>query len=147
MALRWLAGQGVQDAAVLLAAAGGQPLQAKALADAGIGGGDWQALPQAVARGRSQALAGWPVPRVVDALNKLCHDAMALAAGGAPRYFPAGSVPAGAAPAALNAWASELARVARHGEHPWNEGLLVESLVLQGSAALARPQPLGTLKP
>jgi len=151
LALQWLAGQGVQDAAVLLAAAGGRPLEAKALAEAGIAGAHWRALPQAVAQGRAQALAGWPVPRVVDALNKLCHDAMALAAGGAPRYFPAGSVPPGATLPALNAWASELARVARHDEHAWNEGLLVESLVSQGRAALAAAAPhaaraLGTLK-
>jgi hypothetical protein len=36
-----------------------------------------------------------------------------------------------------------VARVARHAEHPWNEGLLVEALVRAGSEALqsARPQP------
>ena len=78
---------------------------------------------------------------------------MALAVGGAPRYFPAGAVPGGANPAALNGWASALSRVARHDEHPWNEALLVEALVAQGRAALSAteaatssgPRALGTL--
>ena len=145
---RWLAGQGVAEPDVLLAAAGGEPLAAKALADAGIGATAWRSLPAAVARGQGAAMSGWPVPRVVDALQKLCHDAMALAAGGAPRYFPPGSVPAGAgmaAMAALAAWHQALARVARHDEHPWNEGLLIDALVAQGHVALAlAPAPVGS---
>jgi DNA polymerase-3 subunit delta' len=36
----------------------------------------------------------------------------------------------------LVAWSHELARVARHDDHPWNEGLLMESLVQQGATAL-----------
>ena len=135
---RWLAGQGVDDAEVLLAAAGGWPLDAKVLADAGIDAAAWRALPAAVARGQGAALAGWPVPRVVDALQKLCHDALLLAAGGsAPRYFPPGSVPAGASIAALSGWGRELGRIARHDEHQWNEGLLLDTLVAQGRSALA----------
>ena len=31
-------------------------------------------------------------PMVLDALIKLCHDGMAVAVGGAPRYFPVQSV-------------------------------------------------------
>ncbi len=155
-ALQWLAGQGVKDAELLLAAAGGRPLDARALAADGIDGATWRALPGAVARGQAQGLLAWPVPRAIDALQKLCHDAMTLAVGGAPRYFPAGAVQASAQPAALNAWASALSRVARHDEHPWNEALLVESLVALGQTALAhrdaaqagkpaKSPPLGTL--
>ena len=129
----WLAGQGVKDPAVLLAATAGRPLEALALAQAGIDAAAWAQLPRALARGDAQALAGWPVPRAVDALQKLCHDGMAVAAGGTPRYFPAASLPRRPHGPALAEWSAELVRVARHDEHPWNEGLLLESL-----SALAR---------
>jgi DNA polymerase III subunit delta' len=142
---RWLGEQGVDEPGVLLAAAGGLPLAAEALADAGITAAMWRALPAAVARGQGGVMAGWPVPLVIDALQKLCHDAMVLACGGAARYFPAGSVPAGAGVAALSTWQSELARVARHDEHPWNEGLLLDALLAQGRRALA-PTPKDRLR-
>ena len=130
----WLQAQGVADAAVLLAAAGGAPLAARDLAAAGIDGAAWSALPRAVARGQAHALAGWPLPRAIDALQKLCHDAMRVALGGAPSYFAPAALPSGAPLPALAAWAKSLARVARHDEHPWNEGLLLEALVLEGRA-------------
>jgi len=130
----WLAEQGVRDAPVLLAAAGGAPLAARDLAAAGIDAAVWLALPKAVARGQAVALAGWPVPRAVDALQKLCHDAMAQAVGGAPRYFAAQALPAGARMVPLCAWARSLSRVARYDEHPWNDGLLLEALVSEGRA-------------
>jgi DNA polymerase-3 subunit delta' len=131
-AAAWLEEQGVRDAPVLLAAAGGAPLAARELAVAGIDAAGWLALPRAVARGQAAALAGWPVPRAVDALQKLCHDAWVVAVGGAPRYFAAQALPPGARPGLLNGWAKSLARVARHDEHPWNDGLLVEALVSEG---------------
>jgi DNA polymerase-3 subunit delta' len=76
------------------------------------------------------------VPRVVDALQRVCHDALALAVGAAPRYFPA--MPRSGSPAldGLLAWAAELRRVARHAEHPWQAPLLIEALVTQGRQAL-----------
>ncbi len=134
-ALQWLRDRGVGGAEVLLAAAAGRPLDAAALAAEGIDAAAWSALPAAVARGDASALSGWTVPRVVDALQKLCHDALAQAVGGAGRYFPAGSVPGGADPAALHAWAKNLSRTARHDEHPWNAGLLSEALVVEGARA------------
>jgi DNA polymerase-3 subunit delta' len=137
VALGWLAGHGVVEPEVLLAAAGGLPLAARAMAEAGISSAVWRGVPTAVARGQGAAMAGWPVPVVVDALLKLCHDAMVLAAGGAPRYFPPGSIPAGATIEALTHWRQELSRIARHDEHPWNEGLLLDALMAQGRRALA----------
>jgi DNA polymerase III subunit delta' len=122
---------------VLLAASNGRPLDALALAQAGVDARTWTALPAAVAQGRAAVLSGWPVPRVLDALYKLCHDALACAAGGAPRYFPRDPALAQGQPARLAAWSRELARVARHAEHPWNEGLLLEALVKMGAEALA----------
>lgn len=132
----WLRRRELPDAELLLAAAAGRPLEALALAEAGIDGRVWAALPRAVAAGEGAALQGWSVPRALDALQKLCHDAMARAAGGQPRYFPAEQVPAGASMAALAEWSRELARVARHDEHPWNEGLLLAALLAQGHRAL-----------
>ena len=138
----WLAGQGVAESQVLLAACSGRPLDALALAEAGVDGAAWARLPQAVARGQAGVFGGWPVPRVLDALQKLCHDAMAIAAGAGARYFPSAALPAAAAGtpaanlAALSAWSEELARVARHAEHPWNEALLTEAMVTAGARAL-----------
>jgi DNA polymerase III subunit delta' len=80
----------------------------------------------------------------VEALQKLCHDAMVAAVGGVPRFFPADAVPqlaAHAALAALSSWQRSLQRVRRHADHPWSEPLLVESLVAEGRAALSPPAP------
>jgi len=137
-ALAWLAAQGVAQPEVLLAACTGRPLDALQLAQAGVQAEDWRALPGAIAQGQPGALKGWPLPRVLDALHKLCHDAMAAAAGAPLRYFPAGSVGANASLPALAAWSVELGRVARHGEHPWNEGLMLDALLAAGARALRR---------
>lgn len=140
-ALAWLQGRGVADARVLLAAAGGLPLEALRMYEAGIDAVRWAALPQAVRRADVSCFDGWGVPRVVDTLLKLCHDAMARAAGGATRYFPAQAVPARAAWPRLAGWHRQLLELARQAEHPWNEGLLLESLLGQAQSALAE-QPV-----
>lgn len=151
--LAWLREQGLGGAEVLLAAAGGRPLDAVALAADGVGADQWAAIPGAVAAGDAGPLAGWPVPRAVDALQKLCHDAMRIAVGGEARFYPAGSLPEGAQLGALNDWSKSLSRVARHDEHPWNANLLIEALVIEGSRAWAglRKPPaakrLATLEP
>ena len=138
----WLAAQGVADPAALLAACSGRPLDAWALAQAGVDSAAWARVPQAVARGQAGAFAGWPVPRVLDTLQKLCHDAMAVAAGAGTRFFDSAAMPslAAAAPAALlmalGGWSRELSRVARNADHPWNEPLLFEALVTAGARAL-----------
>ncbi len=137
VAAAWLAGQGVAQPDVLLAACNGRPLEARALAAAGVDAAAWAALPGAVARGHTGGLSGWPPPLLVDALQKLCHDALARSVGGSPRYFPAASLPAAAALPGLLDWANELSRVARHADHPWSEGLLLDALVQQGRQALA----------
>ena len=136
LALKWLAEQGVEQAAVLLAACSGRPLDALALAQAGVQAEHWRALPATVARGQVGALQGWSLPRVLDALHKLCHDAMATSSGALPVYFPVGSVAAGASMGALSAWSRELDRVTRHDQHPWNEGLMLEALLAAAARAL-----------
>lgn len=141
-ATRWLAAGGLaaDDARVLLAASSGRPLDAAALAAAGIDARAWAALPAAVAAGQAAPLAGWGVPRAVDALYKLCLDGLAATQGAEPRFFPASAALARADASRLSAWSRELTRVARHAEHPWNEALLVEALVKQGAQALSAPR-------
>ena len=136
-ALQWLQAQGLAQPEVLLAAAGGQPVTALQLKQQGLDAAAWQQLPVRLAKGEVAALSGWPIPRAVDALQKVCHDAMCVAAGSAPRYFTVeGFAGMKASIEGLSAWARELRRVARHEEHPWNAGLLLESLVSQARRAL-----------
>ena len=142
IATEWLRAQGVADPAVLLAAAGGQPQDALVWSREGIDAALWAQLPALVRRGAAAAVAGWPLPRLIESLQKLCHDALCVAAGVAPRYFPAASLKGAArsgesiATRPLHAWERELQRAARFAEHPWNAGLLAESLVEQGRSAL-----------
>jgi DNA polymerase III subunit delta' len=135
----WLAGQGVADADVLLAAAGGQVQAALALHVEGISAAAWSQLPDAVRRGHAVALSAWPVPRLVDALHKLCHDLLALHGRGKPRFFTLAALASATRPAlpplpALAAWQIELLRAARHDEHPWHAPLRVDALVAQAAA-------------
>lgn len=136
-ATAWLAEQGIDRPDVVLAAAGGQPFEALAWAQEGLGAEPWLQLPARVARNEASAVAGWPLPRVVDALQKLVHDQLAIVVGAPPRYFPRQALPAVARLADLLEWSAELARVARHSEHPWNVGLAAEALVAQGAKALS----------
>lgn len=144
-ALAWLAARGVARPEVLLAAAGGQPLEAMALSADGIGSDDWDRLPGALRRGQTGAMADWPLTRLVDALQKLCHDLMCLCAGAEPRYFGPGALAAltqAGSPhwPALAQWAGELTLAARHDEHPWHAGLRSEALVGQGARLWQTPR-------
>ena len=136
--LAWLGGRGVPGAEVMLAAAGGRPLEAAALATDGVDAAQWQSIPGAVARGDAGPLTGWPVPRALAALQKLCHDAMRLAVGGDALYFPAECLVPGADLGALASWGKRLQYMARHDEHPWNANLLIEALVIEGARAWPR---------
>lgn len=137
LALAWLSQHQVPAPEVLLDAAAGQPLAALQWHRAGLSAQQWADIPSAVARGDAALLAGWGVPRAVDALQKLCHDASVAACGGVPRFFPAARLRPGARLGALVAWHRLLQGVMRHAEHPWSEGLLVEALVAEGQQAWA----------
>jgi len=139
VATQWLRERGVAEPAVLLAATGGQPQEVLQWIEQGIDAALWLRLPAIVARGEAQALATWPLPRLLDALQKLCHDAACVAAGAPPRYFPPEALSQAADAAALADWMRELNRCARHAEHAWNAGLMLESLVQQGQRALRTP--------
>lgn len=157
-ALPWLTAQGLARPEVLLAAAGGQPLEVLAMAADGIDSDAWERLPGAVHRGLAAALADWPLARLIDALQKLCLDLMCLRAEVQPRYYGAGELApltqnGGPSWPALAQWSRELTLAARHDEHPWHAGLRTEALVAQGARlwhkprlpALAGADPLDTL--
>jgi DNA polymerase-3 subunit delta' len=139
-ALAWLAQQGVADPAVLLAGSGGRPEDVLAKVAAGLDAAAWRELPRRVAAGDAATLRGWPLPWVVEALQKVCHDAACVAAGAKPRYFPEGTFAFGPELGAVVRWARELRRFARHADHPWSADLSVESLVEQGRQALQTPR-------
>ena len=143
-AAQWLQaqteGMSLDDAKVLLAAAGGQPLTARDRQQLGLDARAWPQLPQALMQGAATALNQWPLPLVVETLQKLCHDLACAAQGAAPRYFPASSLPAAPDLGLLTTWAQELGKVARHAEHPWNQNLKIETLLLQ-ARAIMRPRP------
>ena len=145
LARSWLAEHGVSEPDVLLAACGGQPQEALAWSRQGVDAATWKALPRRVSEGDVGALRGWPLPMAIDALQKLCHDALAVACGAPPRYFDASLRSDGSRVVPLLAWSRELARIARHVEHPWNVELTVESLVEQGREALNTPRSTGRL--
>jgi DNA polymerase-3 subunit delta' len=137
LAVEWLSRQDVANAAVMLAATGGQPQEALDWSRQGIDAALWTRLPDLVRRGEAAAIAAWPLPRVLDALQKLCHDAACVAVGAPPRYFAPTAIGRAADVPALNTWMNELNRVAQYAEHPWNAGLMIESLVQQGQRALS----------
>lgn len=138
LAARWLHETGIEDAEILLAASGGQPLAAFERHARGLVGPLWRRLPQYVREGDALALAKIPLPLAIESLHKLCHDAMAIAVGAPPRYFPADKLPAaGLRLAPLVQWERRLTQTARHADHPWNAALLLESLVGQGKQALS----------
>jgi DNA polymerase-3 subunit delta' len=136
------------DLQTLLVAAGGRPADALAWAQntaPGEAAQHWQALPKAMARGDVSALSDWAPAEAVDALQKLCHDVLAVRVGAAPRFFNAADLPAQPPAAAgkgsgglyaLASWAKELATTARTVEHPYNPGLMLESLVSRARLAL-----------
>jgi DNA polymerase-3 subunit delta' len=135
------------DLQTLLVAAGGRPADALAWAQSvapGEAAQHWQALPKAMARGDVSALADWTPAQAIDALQKLCHDVLAVKMGAAPRFFSAKDLPTTGKPGgdsapglyAMASWSKELAATARTQEHPYNPGLMLESLVSRARLAL-----------
>jgi DNA polymerase-3 subunit delta' len=142
-AVGWLVAEGVAepDARVLLRAAGGRPQQALAMAREGRTARSWAALPKAVARGDVSALADCTPGQAIDALQKVCHDLLAVGNGAAPRFFDAADLPRGPSAQALGVWWKELAQELRTAEHPFNAPLALEALVSRARSALHSPAP------
>lgn len=145
-AIEWLQAGRVNQPEVLLAAAGGAPLDALERLAVGVTAEAWLRLPREVRAGQSATLAAWPLPVAIDALQKLCHDALLAAVGTAPRYFVAQGVPAAGDVARLTAFGAVLRAEMRHAEHPWNAALGVEALVQQLRRAM-QPTPTATTLP
>ena len=134
----WLRSQGLDDAGSLLSLAGGSPLEALAWAHEGLAAALLDELPRRVASGDAGPLLGRPIPRVVDLLLKLAHDAQVASVGGLPRFYAPATLPPGVDLRALQQWQAVLLRTARHDEHPWSAALLIESLVTQATAVWPR---------
>lgn len=134
----WLQGQGLSSAhaEVLLRATGGRPDDALDFVASGRAPESWAALPKAVAGGDVGFFKDWSVMQLVDALQKLCHDMLAMRAGAPPRFFAAADLRPSASQTALTQWSRELARTHRTMEHPFNAGLMHEALVAQAQSAL-----------
>lgn len=137
VAAGWLAARDVAQPAVLLAATGGRPQEALLWAAEGVTASAWLALPRQLASGDASSMSSWPLPRLIDTLQKLCHDLLRDAVGSTPRYFPAASLAPGASLTRLNRWSVELHGRVRHAEHPWNAGLMLDSLAEQARIAMA----------
>ena len=122
VALRWLAGQGVQGAERWLAFAGGAPLQALAYAAESL---NWERVlksPQPVDDRES-------LERLAEALQKIAYD-RAFSAFGLPPKYETGAAPAAAAKArAWLAYAREMGENRALTRHPLNPRLFSADLL------------------
>ncbi len=139
----WLAAQGVAEPEVLLAGCGGQPQDVLALAQLGVDAAAWRRLPgpggaRATSRRCAAGRCRWRSMR--------CRSSATTppvpAAGAAPRYFAAATLPRRAADlaraAALGARAASRRRVTP--SIPGTPSSSLESLVEQGREALQTPR-------
>ena len=120
---------GEAEARAWLQAAGGRPEDALVWAQTGLTAARWSQLPQALARGDWTLVSDWTASQQLVMLQKLCHDLMSVAAGAAPRFFPADSLPPAPRWAVLARWSKALTEAARTVEHPYNAGLMQEAWV------------------
>jgi len=149
-ALQWLHAEGVPDAEAALAAAGGAPLLARQLADAGEadfrkrvvselarpGGANALQLAQAIDRAAVERFLYW--------MQTWVYDLVSARAGGPVRHHR-GEAPAikararGADVTALLDLDRELAEARRLAAHPLNPRLLAEHLLLAYNRATLSP--------
>lgn len=136
--IQWLQGQGVDTvrASQALLATGGRPQDALGFANAGLDPAAWGALPKSMARGDVGAVRDWSPTAVLDALQKLCHDLLSVRVGAEPRFFSASDLGAAPSVVALTQWSRTLSAQKRTIEHPFNAGLLLESMISQAQAVL-----------
>ena len=119
------------DAQMLLAGAGGRPQAALDLLQLGWTAPLWRGLCGQIRQGQLGAWSSWPLPKLTETLQKLCHDLSCVAVGAAPRFFPAGALGQGGDLIRLTAWAHELRQTQRQSHHPWNAPLKLEALLFQ----------------
>ncbi len=140
-AVVWLREQELsdEDANTLLQAAGGRPEDALALSREGLRAAQWRQLPAAARSGQVQAFGKFTPTLAIDVLQKICHDAMAIKSGAAPRFFASSDFPgAEQLPSWFNLsrWSKALIQDRRSCEHPYNPGLFLEDLLAQAAKAL-----------
>jgi DNA polymerase III subunit delta' len=135
VAVQWLAAHNMAQPEVLLAAVGGQPLQALQWAQQGVDAALWLALPEKIASGDIDSLKDWPLARLIDMLQKWCHDEWCVLQGGLPRYFPSRSLLKVQNAMALAAWSKALQTLKPHDQHPFNGPLMLQTLVQQAQTA------------
>ena len=136
---QWLQSQGV-DAALAqqaLLATGGRPQDALAFAQSGPDPAVWSKFCNAMARGDVAMVYDWSPAALLATQQKLCHDLLALCVGAAPRFFATQDLAPCADLAALSQWSQALSAQQRTIDHPYNPGLLLESLVSQAQRVLA----------
>ena len=134
----WLTSRGMDAplAEVLLRAAGGRPDDAWMLAERGWTSVRWASLPKSLRSGQLDALQDVSGADLIDILQKVCHDQLALAVGGQPRFFPESALVSGTSLTLLSDWSQALQRSARTADHPYQAGLMLEALVGQAQQAL-----------
>ena len=135
----WLKSQGLSDGLAdgLLRAAGGRPEDARVMSERGWTDARWSAIPSALRAGQLEPLQALGGTELVEVLQKVCHDQLAVQVGGSPRFFSLQSLVAGTSLRALSDWSQALKRSARSAEHPYQAGLMLEALVSQARQALA----------
>lgn len=138
-ALSWLVGQGVPEgqANVLWRASGGRPswVLERAQSDA-LTAEQWQQWPRQIARGQPGLLEQLSATEGLASLQKLCHDLLAIAHGGEPRFFTPDQLPKSPSATKAALWAQELARQVRHVEHPFNAGLQIQAWTVRARQAM-----------
>lgn len=138
----WLAEQGVRDSSMALAQAGFAPLQALSWAESGDGSDERRILLDAVSKpsfldplSLTDRLQRCASVHVVHCLQQWCHDLTSIKLAGSARYFPdllsamlklAEDVTA----AKLMGYQKELLAARRAVNHPLNQRLFLESLLL-----------------
>ena len=137
----WLSSRGMPMplATVLLRAAGGRPDDAWSLSQRGWPDSRWSSLPRALQRGQIDVLQDVAGAELIDILQKVCHDQLALTVGGEPRFFPEAALVPGTSLPALSDWSKALQLSARSADHPYQAGLMLEALVGQAKHALTTP--------
>lgn len=135
----WLQAQGVAPDVIpdLLRLCGGRPEDAWQRVQSGASAEDWARFPKALASGDVLALKEWSPQMLIEGAQKLCHDLMVQDAGAEPRFFAKSALKEiHPARMALAQWSKSLAQAMKTMEHPFNAGLMAESLVSQAQSVL-----------
>ena len=138
---QWLQAQGLTTAAAqqALRASGGRPEDALDHVRSGRDPGAWSAFPKAMARGDLGFVRDWGPAELLQTLHKLCHDLLAVAVGAAPRFFAVEDLAKGPSVEVLSQWSQWLQSQQRTIDHPFNPGLLLETMVMRAQQVLAAP--------